>query len=98
MKILSYNISTCKQWKVDRLLEIDADIFVVPEMACAEQMAIPESHEMAWNGIKWEYGEDLKSKGLGIIWKKGCGVIPEWYMVLLCWPSGLRNAKVFLTK
>ena len=59
MKILSYNISTCKQWKVDRLLEIDADIFVVPEMACAEQMAIPESHEMAWNGIKWEYGEEL---------------------------------------
>lgn len=79
MKILSYNISTCKQWKVDRLLEIDADIFVVPEMACTEQVAIPEGYEMAWNGIKWEYGEDLKSKGLGIIWKKGCGVIPEWY-------------------
>ena len=79
MKILSYNISTCKQWKVDRLLEMDADVFIVPEIACIEQVAIPEGYEIAWNGIKWEYGEGMRSKGLGIIWKKGCGVIPEWY-------------------
>ena len=57
MKILSYNISTCKQWKVDRLLEIDADIFFFFFFACTEQVAIPEGYEMAWNGIKWEYGE-----------------------------------------
>lgn len=79
MKILSYNISTCKQWKIDRLFETNADIYVVPEMACTEQVVIPEGYEIAWNGIKWEYGGELKSKGLGIIWKKGYGVIPEWY-------------------
>ena len=52
MKILSYNINDSKQWKVDKLFEIGADVYVVPEIACPEQTTLPDSYEMAWEGIK----------------------------------------------
>lgn len=79
MKIISYNISDSAQWKIDRLLEMDADVFVAPEITCIEQATIPDGYEMAWNGITWGYAGKQRWKGLGIIWKKGHGVIPEWY-------------------
>ncbi len=106
MKIISYNISTCKQWKIDRLLDMDADVFVVPEIACPEQVVITDDLQMAWNGVKWEISGKQHSKGLGIIWKKGHGMIPEWYnpnltfaipliydevLVLAFWPTKCKG-------
>lgn len=79
MKILSYNISDSKQWKIDRLFEHDADVFVVPEITCPEQAELPDGFEMAWEGITWQYAGKDKWKGLGIIWKKGEGMVPDWY-------------------
>lgn len=79
MKILSYNISDSKQWKIDRLFEHDADVLVVPEITCPEQAKLPEGYEMAWNGITWQYAGQDKWKGLGVIWKRGEGKVPAWY-------------------
>ena len=79
MKIISYNIADSKQWKIDRLLEMNADVFVVPEITCVEQAVIPDDMEMAWNGITWEFAGKQKWKGLGMIWKKGTAQIAPWY-------------------
>ena len=79
MKIISYNISDSQQWKIDRLFGMGADVFVVPEITCPEQAIIPDGYEMAWNGIKWQWQGKDYWKGLGIIWKKGEGVVPDWY-------------------
>ena len=79
MKIISYNIADSKQWKIDRLLEMNADVFVVPEITCVEQAVIPDDMEMAWNGITWEFAGKQKWKGLGMIWKKGIAQIAPWY-------------------
>lgn len=79
MRILSYNISDSKQWKIDRLFEFDADVLVVPEITCPEQVKLPDGYEMAWEGITWQYGGKDKWKGLGVIWKKGEGKVPDWY-------------------
>lgn len=79
MKIISHNISDSAQWKIDRLLAMDADVLVVPEITSKEQVALLCDYEMAWNGITWQWGGKQKCKGLGVIWKKGRGHIPEWY-------------------
>lgn len=79
MKIVSYNISDSAQWKIDRLLEMTADVLVVPEIACVEDVNLPDCLEMAWNGITWEHAGKQKSKGLGMIWKKGHGQIASWH-------------------
>ena len=79
MRILSYNISDSKQWKIDRLFEFDADVLVVPEITCPEQAKLPDGYEMVWKGITWQYACKDKWKGLGVIWKKGEGEIPNWY-------------------
>lgn len=79
LKIISYNISTCQQWKVDKLLERKFDVLVVPEISCPEQCKIPDEYEFVWCGIHWEYKGCPQSKGLGVIWKKGEGRVPDWY-------------------
>ena len=106
MKIISYNISNSKQWKIDRLLEMNADIYVVPEITCPEQAKLPDGYEMAWNGIQWQWQGKDYWKGLGIIWKKGEGIVPEWYnpdlfyaipllvddiIILAFWPTKRKN-------
>ena len=62
MKIISYNIADSKQWKIDRLHKLNADVFVVPEITCIEQAVIPDDLEMAWNGITWEFAGKRKWK------------------------------------
>ena len=74
MKIVSYNINTCTQKKLDELFKMNADVFVVPEIAREDKIKLPDGFEMKWSG-----DEKLPSKGLGIIWKKGVVKVPEWY-------------------
>ena len=49
MKIISYNINSCNQNKVDQLFEQNADVYVVPEIACQDKIKIPDEYEMKWN-------------------------------------------------
>ena len=80
MKIVSYNISSCSQKKVDELLNLQADIYVAPEISCNEEINLPSGFEMAWNGLKWTNSKGAGvSKGLGVIWKKESAFVPEWH-------------------
>ena len=74
MKVVSYNISACSQKKIDQLFKNNADVYVVPEIAREDKIKLPEGFEMKWAG-----DEKLPSKGLGVIWKKRRGVVPDWY-------------------
>ena len=71
MKIVSYNINACTQDKVDFLLSLEADVYVVPEIANNITIS-PYEYTM-------EYLGDISSKGLGLIWKKGKLNIPDWF-------------------
>ena len=80
MKIISYNINSCSKEKVGKLLEKQADIYVVSEISCKEELALPGEFEMEWNGLKWKDANGRnQSKGLGIVYKKGQATVPEWY-------------------
>ena len=74
MKIVSYNINTCTQKKIELLFRNDADVYVVPEIARGDKIKLPEGFDMEWVG-----DESFPSKGLGVIWKKGRGEVPKWY-------------------
>lgn len=78
MKIVSYNISDCYPWKVERLLKMNADVWVVPEITCPEDANLPDDYEMKWYGISY-FWQFKRWKGLGVIWKKGLGYVPDWY-------------------
>ena len=82
MKIISYNINDSQSWKIDNLLRMEADVLVVPEITCPNEAHLPEQLEMQWNGVEY-YHQQKKWKGLGIIWNKGNGYVPEWYNVNL---------------
>ena len=71
MKIVSYNISACTQEKVDFLLSLKADAYIVPELARNIKLSSDE--------YKMEYLGDIPSKGLGIIWREEMGEIPAWF-------------------
>lgn len=101
MKIISYNINDSKPWKIENLLRIDADVLVVPEITCPEDAHLSDNLEMKWCGIEY-FHHQKKWKGLGIIWKKGQGYVPEWfnskhdyaiplivddYLILGIWPT-----------
>ena len=62
MKILAYNIHRCNQEKIDSILKRGADIMVLPECVCPDQVSLPDGYEMTWAG-------DTDFKGLGVIWK-----------------------------
>lgn len=85
MKIICHNINDSQQWKIDRLLATEADVIVVPEIACPEQITLSEGYNMAWEGITWNFRGKQKWKGLGVIWKKGKGFVPDWYNPKLCY-------------
>lgn len=102
MVIVSYNISDSQPWKIERLLNMDADVWVVPEITCPENAHLPEGLSMQWKGIDYTYRNTPKWKGLGLIWRKGKGVIPVWnnpnmnygipliigdYLILGIWPT-----------
>ena len=78
MKIVSYNISDSYPWKIERLLKMQADVLVVPEITCPEDAHLPDDYEMCWKGISYFF-QFRRWKGLGILWRKGLGYIPDWY-------------------
>lgn len=78
MKVVSYNIHDSYAWKIERLLGLNADILVVPEITCPEDARLPGEYEIKWNGISY-YWKFRRWKGLGVIWRRGVGYIPDWY-------------------
>ena len=75
MKIISYNTYKCTQSKIDHILAMGADLYVLPECFSKEHITLPEGYDMLWCG-----DEDLTEKGLGVIWKMSLSVhvIPEY--------------------
>ena len=73
MKIIAYNINRYSQEKVDKILAMGADVFILPEVACPKMVNLPEGYQMEWMGNNdW--------KGLGVIWKSCLKIEkPEWY-------------------
>ena len=69
MKIISYNIAKFSQKKVEHILAMDADLYVLPELANKDIVTLPEGYEMAWCG-----DDDVPDKGLCVIWKKHLSV------------------------
>lgn len=75
MRIISYNTYKCSQAKIDHILAMDADLYVLPECFSKDHIVLPEGYDMLWCG-----DEDLTEKGLEVIWKKRLDVhvIPEY--------------------
>ena len=69
MKIVSYNIAKCTQSKIDHVLGMGADLYILPECACREQVSMPDGYDMLWTG-----DDDIPYKGLGVIWKNHLSV------------------------
>ena len=46
MTIISYNINTCSQRKIKELFKMDADVYVVPEIAREDKIKLPDGFEM----------------------------------------------------
>ena len=73
MKILAYNINRFTQDKIDRVLQRNADIYILPEIACPSMIQLPEKYKMEWTG-------DYDFKGLGILWKSDLeAIVPQWF-------------------
>ena len=73
MKILSYNINRSTQEKIDKIMQFNADVFILPEVACPSQVKVPEGYRMEWMG-------NYDFKGLGVIWKSGMKAeVLQWY-------------------
>lgn len=73
MKILAYNINLSSQEKIDKVLGYNADVYILPEVACPSQVKLPEGYRMEWMG-------DSDYKGLGIIWKSNLNAeIAGWF-------------------
>ncbi len=73
MKLLSYNINQFAQVKIDKIMQFDADVFILPEIARPSQVKIPEGYRMEWMG-------SYDFKGLGVMWKSGMKAeVPQWF-------------------
>ena len=73
MRILSYNINRFSQEKLDKVLHIEADVYILPELANQSLVRLPTGYNMEWMG-------HLDFKGLGVIWRSGMIVdIPNWF-------------------
>lgn len=102
MKIVTYNISLSTQEKIETVLAYDADLFILPEMACPSRVTLPEGYRMEWTG-------DLPNKGLGVIWKTSLKVeVPSWFnptlqyflplivdgqLIIAAWPTTTEQNK-----
>ena len=102
MKILTYNINLSSQEKIDKVLGYEADIYILPEVACKEQIKIPDGYRMEWIG-------DFRHKGLGIIWKSDIKAeVPSWFnpkhqyflpllidgkLIMAAWPTTTEQNK-----
>ena len=85
MKIVSYNISSCTQHKLDELFKHKADVYVIPEMA--RDVKIPDGFFMKWSG-------KYPSKGLGIIYNNA--YVPKCYDENLPYAIPLRYEDLFI--
>lgn len=102
MKILIYNINLSSQEKIDKVLGYEADVYILPEVACKEQFKIPDGYRMEWIG-------DFRHKGLGIIWKSDIKAeVPSWFnpkhqyflpllidgkLIMAAWPTTTEQNK-----
>ena len=73
MRFLSYNINRFSQEKLEKVLQHEADVYILPELANQSLVGLPAGYEMEWTG-------NIDFKGLGVIWKSGMKVeIPQWF-------------------
>ena len=102
MKILTYNINLSSQEKIDKVLRFEADVYILPEVACRAQVKLPNGYQMEWIG-------DFPHKGLGVIWKSGIKTgVPEWFnpkhqyflplliddkLIIAAWPTTTEHNK-----
>lgn len=102
MLILSYNINRFSQEKLDKVLQMEADVYILPELANQSLVRLPADYNMEWMG-------DLDFKGLGVIWKSGMKAeIPQWFnpsheyflpllidgiLVIAAWPTKTERNK-----
>lgn len=100
MKILSYNINSFTQEKLDKILQFNADVYILPEIACPAQVRLPEGYRMKWMG-------NYEFKGLGIVWKSVFKAeVPTWFnpnheyllpliieekLIIAAWPTKTNN-------
>jgi hypothetical protein len=102
MKILTYNINKSTQEKIEKVLAFDADLLILPEVACPSKVTLPEDYRMEWMG-------DFPNKGLGVIWKPKLKVeVPSWFnpalqyflpllvggqLIIAAWPTTTEQNK-----
>ena len=99
----------CTQKKIDRVLDMDADLYVLPECANRHLVMLPDGYNMIWTG-----DDEIPQKGLGVIWKKELSVsvvvdyrkirhhlplMVQCYdrqlFVLACWPTIRKETKSY---
>ena len=109
MKIVSYNINQYSLQKLEHVLSMGADLYVLPECANRSQVDLPNSFEMLWTG-----DDDLPYKGLAVIWKRFLRVeVPTSYrkikhilpivveedgsrkFILASWPTVWKEKKTY---
>lgn len=102
MKILTYNIHNSTQTKINKVLEYDADIYILPEISCPSLVSLPEGYQMEWMG-------ESEKKGLGVIWKPNVQAeVPDWFnskhqyflplliegkLIIAAWPTTTNKNK-----
>lgn len=66
MRILSYNINRFSQEKLEKVLQFDADVYILPELANQSLVRLPAGYQMEWMGVY-----DFKGLGLSAF-RVGC--------------------------
>lgn len=107
MKVISYNISWCKQEKIDWLVgHTDVDAFVIPECGNEDNIMVPKGFQFFWIG---EYA----TKGLGVLVREGykCElaawhdkklrytlpvIIDDKYLLLAIWPTKKEKSDSYI--
>ncbi len=70
MKIVSYNIAKCSQTKIDYVLGMNADFYILPECADSKSVILPKGYAMFWTG-----DDDMPQKDLELSVKNLCLLI-----------------------
>lgn len=80
MKIVSYNIAKCVQTKIDHVLRMNADLYILPECADSKSIVLPKGYTMFWTG-----DDDVPQKGLELYGRKS-------YLFTL--PMGIKKLSI----
>lgn len=102
MRILSYNINRFSQEKLKKVFQIEADVYILPELANQSLVRLPAGYQMKWMG-------EFDFKGLGVIWKSDMKVeFPNWFnpkheyflpiiidgiLIIAAWPTKTERNK-----